>query len=145
MSNYLLFISCSQRKLPTPAPLPAIDRYDGPVYRTIRKAIREDRFPQSIDIFIISAKYGLLLSDTPIADYDLKMTPDGADALRSDIQRALNVHLTFKRYDQVFINLGAVYRRTLEGFHWGLTPTLEATGGIGLRTAQVKAWIEKIS
>ena len=28
--NYLLLISCSQRKLDTEAPLSAIERYDGP-------------------------------------------------------------------------------------------------------------------
>ena len=28
--RYLLLISCSQRKVETPEPLPAINRYDGP-------------------------------------------------------------------------------------------------------------------
>ena len=43
MKNYLLIISCSQRKVETSEPLPALERYDGPTYRTLRKAMHEGR------------------------------------------------------------------------------------------------------
>ena len=53
MKNYLLIISCSERKVETPETLAAIERYDGPVYRTLRKARREGRIPKKLDVLII--------------------------------------------------------------------------------------------
>ena len=32
----------------------------------------------------------------------------------------------------------------LDGFHWGAYPTLEASGGIGMRTSQMKHWILQV-
>lgn len=47
--------------------------------------------------------------------------------------------------DQVFINLGKTYMRTLDGFHWEMVSTMEvASGGIGLKTQQMKAWLERV-
>ena len=147
MKNYLLIISCSERKVETPETLAAIERYDGPVYRTLRKVRREGRIPKKLDVLIISAKYGLLACQQPADNYDQKMTLKHADKLRPEIQNRLKSFIQTKRggYDQVFINLGKVYRQTLDGFHWGLLSTLEASGGIGQKTSQMKAWLERIA
>jgi cytoplasmic iron level regulating protein YaaA (DUF328/UPF0246 family) len=147
MNNYLLIISCSQRKIQSPEMLAAIDRYDGPTYRTLRKLRRAGYMPKNLDILIISAKYGLLPCQQPADDYEQKMTPERADTLRPSVQRKLKsfIHTKPGAYDQVFINLGKTYRRILEGFHWGLLPTLEASGGIGLKTSQMKAWLERLT
>ena len=76
-----------------------------------------------------------------------KMTLKRTDKLRPEIQNRLKSFIQTKRggYDQVFINLGKVYRQTLDNFHWGLLSTLEATGGIGQKTSQMKAWLERIA
>ena len=144
LKNYLLLISCSQRKVETSQAIPAIDFYDGPVYRTLRKLGREGRFPDNVAVLIISARYGLIPLGMPIETYDEKMTAQRADELRQEIQKRLKVFMAYKPYDQVFINLGKVYMQTLEGFHWGLVSTLEASGGIGQKTSQMKAWLERI-
>lgn len=142
--NRLLIISCSQRKVKSPELLPAIDRYDGPTYRILRKLRRENRFPRKVNILIISARYALLHYNEPIIDYDLPMTIRRADQIAPVIQSELRGLLNLKpRYEQIFINLGKVYMRTLEGFHWGLVSTIEASGGIGLKNSQMKAWLEK--
>ena len=60
MKNYLLIISCSQRKADTTKPIYAMYRYDGPTYRTLRKLRREGRFLDTVDVLIISAEYGLI-------------------------------------------------------------------------------------
>ena len=142
--NNLLIISCSQRKIETPGPLYAMYRYDGPTYRTLRKRYREGRLPDNLDVLIISAKYGLLTWREPILNYEQKMTAERADALRPFIQERLIRIMEVQQYDQVFINLGKTYMRTLDGFHWGLVSTMEASGGIGLKTQQMKAWLERI-
>ena len=153
VNNYLLIISCSQRKIQSPEPLAAIDRYDGPTYRTLRKFCTGGLPPPELDVVIISAKYGFLRSKQLIENYDQRMTAKRADELRPKVQASLRALIQGKRecpfslgaYDQVFINLGKTYRRILEGFHWGLLPTLEASGGIGLKTSQMKAWLERLT
>ena len=141
--NNLLIIGCSQRKVESDEYLAAIDRYDGPAYRTLRKIRRDGTTPTHVDVLIISAKHGLIPCQKPIDIYDLCMTPKRADTLRPRIQSKLKSLMDTKPggYDQVFINLGKTYRRTLEGFHWGLVSTLEASGGIGLKTQQMKVWL----
>lgn len=142
--RYLLLVSCSQRKIESPGAVYAMYRYDGPTYRTLRKRYRDGRFPDNLDVLIISAKYGLLQWREPILNYEQKMTAARADELRPFIQERLKEIVAVQQYDQVFINLGKLYIRTLEGFHWGLTSTMEASGGIGLKTQQMKAWLEQI-
>ena len=141
--NYLLIISCSQRKIRTEGPVPAIQRYDGPLYRMLRKHPFKDA---PIDIAILSAHYGLLLCNEPISDYDQKMTLDRASDpdFQYQVQNRLNLFRKLRKYDQVFINLGKTYMHALENYNWGLISTLEANGGIGQRTSQVKAWIDRI-
>ena len=144
--NYLLLISCSQRKIETPGVLPAVDRYDGPTYRCLRKLRREGYTHPNLDTLIISAKYGVLACQQPIENYDQRMTIQTADRLRLMVQARLKGFILAKSdgYDQVFINLGKTYMRTLDGFHWGTISTMEASGGIGLKTQQMKAWLERL-
>ena len=151
----LLIISCSQRKIQSESPeitkglMPAIDRYDGPTYRCLRKfrdANSEKKFPNNLRILILSAKFGLIHPETEIPDYDLKMTAERAEEIRHevklDLYHCLHFYkIAYRGMDQVFINLGKTYRRTLEGFHWGTISTLEATGCIGLKTQQMKAFL----
>ena len=145
--NYLLIISCSQRKITTPETMAALDRYDGVTYRILRKMRREGWRPENLDILILSAKYGLMPAGVPAENYDQKMTNARADELRDSVQDMLKAFLETKEggFDQVFINLGRAYMRTLEGFHWGLISTLEASGRIGLKNSQMKAWLQRIA
>ena len=145
MKNYLLIISCSQRKVETSEPLPALERYDGPTYRTLRKAMHEGRIPKNLDVLIISAKYGLIGCQKSIDAYDERMTSVQAAKHRHVSKYRLKVLLEIRHYNQVFINLGKVYRQTLDNFHWGLLSTLEASGGIGQKTSQMKAWLERLA
>ena len=152
MKNNLLIIGCSQRKVSTPGLIPAIDLYDGPTYRTLRKFWPDGHSPLNLDVVIISAKYGLLRCLQLIENYDKRMTMERAEELRPKVQARLKALIQDKRecpfslgaYDQVFINLGKTYMQTLEGFHWGLLSTLEASGGIGQKTSQMKAWLDRI-
>lgn len=147
--QYLLIIGCSQRKVESDEIfLPAIDRYKGPTYQCLRKLKRNGfSLGGRLDCLIISAKYGLIACQYPITDYDKKMTPACADFWKEQVQQNLRAVLESKSggYDEVFINLGEVYRRTLKGFHWGLISTMEASGGIGLKTQQMKTWLERIN
>ena len=142
--RYLLLVSCSQRKIESPRAIYAMYRYDGPTYRCLRKRYREGRFPDNLDVLIILARYGLLTWRAPILNYEQQMTATRADELRPFVQERLREIVDVQQYDQVFINLGKTYMRTLEGFHWGLTSTMEASGGIGLKNQQMQAWLSRI-
>lgn len=147
----LLLIGCSDRKVKTSRPLAAMDRYDGPTYRTLRKMYRGGRRLENVDMLILSAKHGLLQAQQRIESYDQKMTLKRAEELRPHVQASLDTILKTTTawkpdpYDEVFINLGKTYMKILEGFDWGKVEILQASGGIGMKTKQMKAWLEKLS
>jgi len=161
VATALLIISCSQRKKvqhvrvlkghpSVEVPLPAIEAYDGPVYRTLRKfrsEQSENKLPNNLRVLILSAKYGLIFPETEIETYDLKMTAERAREMKLDVhidlQRCLLFYeVAYRGLDEVFINLGKTYKLVLEGFAWeNLSPT-EASGGIGQRVSQMKTWLE---
>ena len=145
----VLIISCSQRKIQSPGEIPAIDRYDGPTYRCLRKFRDTAKFPNNLRIIILSAKYNLIFPETHIEDYDLKMTDARASrmavAVQCDLVRCLEFYqIAYGGTDEVFINLGKTYKQMLEGFGWGTIPTVEASGGIGQKNKQMKAWLERL-
>lgn len=146
--RYLLIVACSQRKRSDPGLLPAIERYDGVNFRVLKKAQREGYWPESMDLLILSAKYGLLKPNTLIEDYDLRMTRKQAIALQAQVSADLDANLERTPYSEVFINLGKVYMAAL-GLSKELT-TLDkrvhyATGGIGEKMSQMKKWLQGVS
>ena len=141
MKKSLLIISCSGRKIETPGTLPAYQRYDGQFYRVIAKAKRDGYFPSDkLDIVIISAKFGFLNWDEEIENYDLLMSKKQAEVLRPQLQEDLKLYLDGKDYDKVYINVGADYRLTLDGFDLDahFSEVIEAEGRIGEKTSQLK-------
>ena len=143
MKRSLLIISCSGRKEKTPRSIPALMRYKGPLYTTLHKARRENCFPKSLDILIVSARYGLLKSDEPIEDYDQKMDDNRAEELRPSIQKKLEAFLDGKDYDQLFNGLWKDYQAVLEGFdlerHFENVILVETNRG--KKMSQFKTWI----
>lgn len=53
----LLILSCSRRKRLDTDLLPAIERYDGPAFRVLRRFLRERPF-EAPDVLILSAEHG---------------------------------------------------------------------------------------
>lgn len=143
MKKSLLIISCSGSKDKTPGLMPAIIRYKGSPYPILHKAIRDNYFPNNLDILIISAKYGLLRSGELIPDYDQEMEPGRAVELRPSIQEKLASFLEGKDYEKLFNGLWKAYNETLEGFdlerHFGYVIPVETNRG--KKIAQLKVWI----
>ncbi|WP_019998520.1 hypothetical protein [Aureimonas ureilytica] len=77
-SSRLVLISCSATKRPDGARMPAIERYDGPLWQTLRTADPNGTLAQ---VAFLSAHYGFRSASTPIADYDARLTRDLADAM----------------------------------------------------------------
>lgn len=144
----LLILGCSQRKRPDPDGLMALDRYDGPLVRVVRRWQRDlptDAARRRLDVYFISAKFGLLSSREWIRPYDQQMTLARADELRPAIEASVRGLLTSGTYTRVGICLGRVYMRALGDVLMvgeGLPAiSLLAIGGIGRQAQHLKAWL----
>lgn len=143
--KYLLIIPCSKRKV-SAHKTPAIDLYDGPFYRILRKFFRQHDVSQSIDILILSTKYGLIRSHDLISTYDEYMTPHKAKDFSPKIYNSLKTLLNKEQYQEIFINLGKTYALALTDSEELINQcdVFWAKGQIGERMQQLKNWIQKI-
>lgn len=142
-SPYLIIIACSRRKLFDTNLLPAIERYDGPTFRLLRRFLR-DQPSASLDIYILSAKFGLIPSDYLIPDYDEKMTRDRSRQLQPLVIAKLKNILNAKPYQQLCICLGRDYFLALDKYDMliksGLVVRI-ATGSLGKKLSSLHDWL----
>jgi len=139
--DYFLIISCSEKKSSIPNPSPAINLYDGPFYKMIRKFESENSL-SNFHIMIISARYGLLGLYDLISKYNQKMTPDSAKKLNKKITKEMVAFLEDKNYDEILISMGKTYCLTLENLEFN-KPIKYAEGRIGEKLSTTKSWIEE--
>lgn len=145
--KYLLIIPCSKRKASlTKAKIPAIDLYDGPFHRIIRKSFRERGKPNNLDIMVLSAKYGLIDLNEKIATYNQRMTPEMARGMAGNVYSSLANRLKTNHYKEVMINLGKQYMMALSE-SWDMLENQKVrygSGGIGERMKQLKNWLSDV-
>lgn len=143
--RFLLIIGCSGQKVVDAVPIPAIRRYFGPMYKMLAKLLDTGSLPQGVelDIWILSAEYGLIPASQEIPNYDRRMTPERAIELRPQVNAKLQELLT-QPYQSIYIDLGKDYLPALgeevpvhASITWG-------AGAIGQRISKVKRWIETL-
>ena len=141
----LLMLGCSQSKLRTCGRLPASQRYDGPAYQVFRKFLREhpDVDSPAVNLYILSAKYGLISGDILIPDYDLRMTAERAAKLKVSVQKSLALVLSLHQYDEIFIAMGKVYREALMDLLPSGPRVVVADGKIGEKSAALYRWLRE--
>lgn len=144
--RYLLVVGCSQRKRPDPGLLPAIERYDGPFFRVLRKARREGYWTNRVDVLILSAKYGLLEPNTAVEAYEMRMTAKKALDQQVEVAAVLDRYLAGGAYSGVFVNLGRTYliaiTQSKELSHMSGNLSY-GNGAIGQRMSQMKRWLKQ--
>lgn len=139
----LLVIACSERKLADEGPMAAVERYDGPAFRVLRKYLRGASIGTPT-VLILSAKFGLIPSAQAIPYYDFRLTKESAASLQPQVTDALSAHLSAQKWDSIAVCAGKDYRVALEGL-----PALvrEGTrletlaGGLGVRLTNLKKWL----
>ena len=89
MGKRLVVLGCSATKFEVTGTLPAISLYDGPLYRVLRSYLRQFRWPDTLSVAILSAKYGLVGGLSAISHYDERMTPEKAAALSQPVTDSL--------------------------------------------------------
>ncbi len=146
--NRCLILSCSQSKNPARGLLPAIERYDGPAFRVVRRFLRTTPSGmREVDVYVLSAKYGLIAAPTMIHDYDQRMTPARAMELRPLVLDRLREVLQYG-YTEMFFSLSRPYLRAIEGFE-ALVPKglriIVSISPMGKRLTDLKCWLHRSS
>jgi hypothetical protein len=138
-------LACSRRKVPAKGYLPAIDRYDGPAFRVVRKYLRETP-DGSLAVLVLSAKYGLIESERSIPWYDLHLSAASAARLQPQVLEAAKRVLRSHHWQAVGLCAGKEYRSVLGG----LAELLPAgarldllAGGLGKRLAALRDWLRQ--
>ena len=105
----LLIVSCSDTKCPDDGDMKAMDRYLGPIFQTLKA----QGVPPNVDVAIMSAKHGLITADTPLKNYNLKMTKDLASKFKGDPDQMNRIKNTMSGYDDVIVQGGKDYKDVL--------------------------------
>ncbi len=144
LNRKLIIVSCSKKKKSVNREIPAIELYDGPQFKLLRKYLD---LP-NLDIYIISAKYGLIESSEYIGFYDMKMTTKRAEELKESIVQTLSSVLEQNYYSEILINLGKNYLQALDGFRGRCNHNCRVViveGRIGERLSEMKKWLESLT
>lgn len=139
----ILITSCSRKKKIDDNLLPAIERYDGPSFRILRKYLHHSN--KDVDIYILSAKYGFLQADTNIPFYEQKLTDKRSQELKDILLTQVNEFFAIDSSSKLFVNLGKSY---LTLFDSVLSKTLQnalsikyTSGSTGKRLAEMHDWL----
>jgi len=142
----LLLIACSGRKLA--GTHRAIDLYQGVMFDVLRKWMPAENQP---DVYIISAKHGLVHADALVESYEQPMTEERQREL---IAKGLDVaQFEGKAFNEVFIAGGALYRAVADVYVALLRTArfLEAyarvratSGGIGEQRGQLGVYLRTL-
>jgi len=136
-------MGCSATKRHELGLVAASVRYDGPSFRVVR-AYLATRPTEPLEIWLVSGKFGVIRWNTPIDDYDQRMTPDAAAQFAPVLQAKLGRAMRSTSYTKVLVHLGKDYLPILSGGMFPLPPpTLVdfTAGGICQRLGQLKTWL----
>lgn len=145
----LLVLGCSQRKRTDAGLLPAVDRYDGPAFRVLRR-YRAERADAGLAAVVLSAEFGLIPIDEPIPNYDRRMTSSRAVEIAPVVNESLaglprKLCLDPDRSAYLAV-LGRQYLDVLAACRCPLAETLlgrNADGGIGAKSAVLAQWLRR--
>lgn len=139
----LLILSCSQSKQASEGLLAAIQRYNGPSFRVLRKFLQQ--YPTtSLDTYILSAKFGLISGQELIPDYDQKMTKIRSQELQSSVLNKLGTVVQEKSYHRLLICATQQYLSVLQGYKEIIPPETAvavATGTLGRKLSILHQWL----
>ena len=140
----LLILSCSQLKDASHEPLLAIDRYNGPLFLVLRRFLREcPRRARLLDVYILSAAYGLIPGDFPTASYDRKLNTSRVVELQSQVDTTFLEILRYNYISICFV-LGKTYLGAFESLRQLVpahTESIVAYGPMGTKQTQLKKWL----
>lgn len=144
----VLLLSCSQRKRSQPGVLPALERYDGPAFRVLRRYLR-GLASDPPDVYILSAEFGLIPADRSIPNYDRRMTRRRAEELQPAVAEVLGRIFTDSNHaplepHRLLVCLGKDYLHALHGYDGPAAAILTeriVAGGLGHKLTALRDWL----
>ncbi|MBE9195800.1 hypothetical protein IQ219_10905 [Synechocystis sp. LEGE 06083] len=139
----LLLISCSRKKIVSGNNMPAIERYDGPAFRLLRRFLAQKE-ASYLDIYILSAKFGIIPYDTPIPNYDEKLTKNKIKEISGQSRSIFREILNSQQYTKLHISAGKQYLHLIDGYQKYARDNLQvevATGSIGRKLSHLRYWL----
>jgi len=154
----LLIMSCCITKTDDAGQIPALERYAGSLFQTLKT----QGIPDDVDVAILSAKHGLIRINHPLSKYDTRMTKATQKKLLEDDKFTRLVQGTLEGYDDILVAGGKLYREPIRELSlrrdWfrGSTGTTEGTelpvppgtitetvGSQGVQRQELKEWLRK--
>ena len=142
----LVVMPCSATKRPDDGLLPALERYDGPMWRTLRAALPA---AAAVDVWFLSARFGFHPATLPIPDYEQRMTKArAAELLAIPTSNRWAFAAAVEAASAVLFVGGRLYRDTMRRASTDAPCgrfrfVYETTGlGIGYQRAELRAWLE---
>lgn len=122
--------------------MPALERYDGPAFRVLRKYLRSEPIDLPL-VRVVSAEHGLMTLDQPIAEYDQRMTPERAQELRPAVLAALSALIQEQPVREALVVVGQTYLLSLTGIEQVLdgVPVRIARETQGRKLGVLRAWL----
>ncbi|HST20900.1 MAG TPA: hypothetical protein VLR90_07275, partial [Blastocatellia bacterium] len=142
--NRLLLLSCSQSKRTVPNLIPAIERYDGPAFRVVRRYLRDSVAKPRI--YILSGEFGLIRHNESIPYYDRRMTPERALELGPIVATKLYMLIESEvdKHWETFICMSKSYLNALNASDSVLKTASRITvaeGSPGKKLTELYAWL----
>lgn len=142
-----LIIGCSQTKINTPGDISAIERYDGPAFRVLRRFLATGsplHQADQLDVFVLSAEYGLIEGKKEVPVYDRRMTQQRAEEIHTEVLNIFKQQIADQPYTELFLSMGKTYLSALDGFEELLSPTtnvIVSRKTAGRKLTELKAWL----
>lgn len=142
-----LIIGCSNTKKETPQEIPALERYDGPPFRVLRRflsTVPATAPHRQLAVYVLSAEFGLISGSKAIPIYDRRMTTARAETLREGVLEDFKTEIASQAFDELFLSMGKTYQTALAGYKNLLpstTKVLVSQGGSGLKLTELKRWL----
>lgn len=129
--------------------LPAIERYDGPTFRVLRRFKHQSSEAAMPSVYILSSEFGLIAHHDLIPNYESRITRQRAQELQTCSTAKLNQVLRAKRHQNLpehgmFVCLGKDYFQVLDGAISAVKRNevvKVASGSLGKRLAELHDWL----
>jgi cytoplasmic iron level regulating protein YaaA (DUF328/UPF0246 family) len=94
--------------------MPAWQRYRGRVFVALDRVFPKLLELSTVDIVIVSARFGCVRPDTLLPNYDARMTPDTLTLLRPGVRRTLKRLVAEQDYAATFVLLESEYLAAID-------------------------------
>lgn len=115
------------------------------MYQVLRRYLREKpEEANHLSVYILSARYGLIESQTPIPPYDQKMTPTRAAELRLDVLNMAQQAIAPIGYGEIYLAMGQTYLWAVDGLSGllnGSTRLIVSQDSSGKQLTALRNWL----